>query len=65
MTQSVPRPLDVMESELIVRWRDIMASLPRGTSDADYGYSQRQLEYFTLIVEQVLRAKDATLQVEP
>ncbi|XP_076679266.1 uncharacterized protein LOC143374746 isoform X2 [Andrena cerasifolii] len=62
MTQSVPRPLDVMESELIVRWRDIMASLPRGTSDADYGYSQRQLEYFTLIVEQVLRAKDATLQ---
>lgn len=64
MPREVPRPLDVMESELIVRWRDIVASLPRGTPDADYGYSERQLEYFSMIVEQVLRAKDALLQVE-
>ncbi|XP_017788712.1 PREDICTED: uncharacterized protein LOC108571224 [Habropoda laboriosa] len=62
MTRPVPRPLDVMESELIVRWRDIMASLPRGTSNEDYGYSQRQLEYFSLILEQVLRAKYVSLQ---
>ncbi|XP_076241148.1 uncharacterized protein LOC143183489 [Calliopsis andreniformis] len=62
MPGDVLRPLDVMESELIVRWRDIVTSLPRGTSDVDYGYSQRQLEYFSLIVEQVLRVKDALLQ---
>ncbi|CAK9812411.1 hypothetical protein ANTPLA_LOCUS7381 [Anthophora plagiata] len=62
MTRPVPRPLDVMESELIVRWRDIMASLPRGTTNENYGYSQRQLEYFSLILEQVLRTKDVSLQ---
>ncbi|XP_053995248.1 uncharacterized protein LOC128885291 [Hylaeus anthracinus] len=62
MTQGVPRPVDVMESELIVRWRDVLASLPRGRTDVDYGYSWRQLEYFSLILEQVLRAKDASLQ---
>ncbi|XP_076625427.1 uncharacterized protein LOC143343923 isoform X1 [Colletes latitarsis] len=62
MTEGVPRPLEVMESELIVRWRDVLASLPRGTTDANYGYSWRQLEYLNLILEQVLRAKDASLQ---
>ncbi|XP_017766501.1 PREDICTED: uncharacterized protein LOC108555384 [Eufriesea mexicana] len=62
MARDVPGPLDVMESELIVRWRDIMASLPRGTTNEDYGYSQRQLEYFSMILEQVLRMKDASLQ---
>lgn len=64
MTRDVPRPLDVMENELIVRWRDIIAALPRETSDEDYGYSQKQLEYFSMILEQVLRAKNALLQVE-
>ncbi|XP_026672873.1 uncharacterized protein LOC108629099 [Ceratina calcarata] len=62
MTRSVPRPIDIMESELIVRWRDIVASLPRGTTDEDYGYNQRQLEYLNMILEQVLRARDASLQ---
>ncbi|XP_015437680.1 PREDICTED: uncharacterized protein LOC107192853 [Dufourea novaeangliae] len=62
MTPAAPRPLDVMESELIVRWRDIVFALPRGTADADYGYNPRQLEYLSLIVEQVLRAKDASAQ---
>lgn len=63
MARDVPGLLDVMEGELIVRWRDIMASLPRGTTNEDYGYSQRQLEYFSMILEQVLRMKDASLQV--
>nr|XP_012142955.1 PREDICTED: uncharacterized protein LOC100880684 [Megachile rotundata] len=62
MTRDVPRPLDVMEGELIVRWRDVMTSLPRGSPSEDHGYSSRQLEYFSLILEQVLRAKNATLQ---
>lgn len=63
IARGLPRPLDVMESELVVRWRDVLATLPRGTPDADYGYSRRQLEYFSLILEQVLRAKDVSLQV--
>ncbi|XP_031844381.1 uncharacterized protein LOC116432130 isoform X2 [Nomia melanderi] len=62
MAQDVPRPLDVLENELIVRWREIVFSLPRGTADADYGYSHRQLEYLGLILEQVLRAKDSVAQ---
>ncbi|XP_068980937.1 uncharacterized protein [Bombus flavifrons] len=65
MTRDVPRPLDVMENELIVRWRDIIAALPRETSNEDYGYSQKQLEYFSMILEQVLRAKNALLQNYP
>nr|XP_033330261.1 uncharacterized protein LOC117222598 isoform X2 [Megalopta genalis] len=60
--QAVPRPLEAMETELIVRWRDIVFSLPRGTPDADYGYSSRQLEYLGLILEQVLQARDFTAQ---
>ncbi|XP_046144601.1 uncharacterized protein LOC114877064 [Osmia bicornis bicornis] len=62
MTRDVPRPLDVMESELIVRWRDVMTSLPRGIPSQDHGYSPRQLEYFSLILEQVLRANNSSLQ---
>ncbi|XP_076646720.1 uncharacterized protein LOC143355596 isoform X6 [Halictus rubicundus] len=61
-TPCVPRPLDAMETELIARWRDIVFSLPRGTADADYGYSPRQLEYLGLILEQALRARDCTAQ---
>ena len=64
MIRDVPRSLDVMESELIVRWRDIVATLPRGNPNEDYGYSQKQLEYFSMILKQVLRAKDTLLQVE-
>ncbi|XP_078032672.1 uncharacterized protein LOC144467656 [Augochlora pura] len=60
--QDVPRPLEAMETELIARWRDIVFSLPRGTADADYGYSPRQLEYLGLILEQVLQARYFTAQ---
>ncbi|XP_076758422.1 uncharacterized protein LOC143427829 isoform X2 [Xylocopa sonorina] len=62
MTRSVPRPLDVMETELIVKWRDVVASLPRGTGNDDYGYNQRQLEYFSMILVEALRANDNALQ---
>ncbi|XP_043512314.1 uncharacterized protein LOC122529876 isoform X1 [Frieseomelitta varia] len=62
MIRDVPRSLDIMESELIVRWRDIIATLPRGNPNEDYGYSQKQLEYFSMILKQVLRAKDTLLQ---
>ncbi|KAG7188665.1 hypothetical protein KM043_008289 [Ampulex compressa] len=62
MRPGVPGPLDVMESELIVKWRNVMASIPRGTMDADHGYSGRQLEYLSLILKEILRMKDASLQ---
>lgn len=61
------RPVDLMENELIVRWREIMAALPgrraRSSNDDCHGYSERQFEYLTMIVEQALGAKDALSQV--
>lgn len=66
ITGGVARPVDLMENELIVRWREIMAALPgrRESGNDDYhGYSERQFEYLTMIVEQALGARDALLQV--
>ncbi|XP_066586521.1 uncharacterized protein [Prorops nasuta] len=57
-----PSPMDLLEKELIIRWRTVMASLPRGTMNADYGYSSRQLEYLSIVLQEVLQAKDALLQ---
>lgn len=65
ITRDVARPLDLMENELIVRWREIIA-LPhgRGLNNDDYhGYSERQFEYLTMIVGQALAARDSLLQV--
>ncbi|XP_043269772.1 uncharacterized protein [Venturia canescens] len=56
------RPSDVLENELITRWRRVMTSLPRGTMSGHYGYSTRQLDYISIIVKEVLRLKDNTLQ---
>ncbi|XP_031367430.1 uncharacterized protein LOC116185920 [Apis dorsata] len=64
ITRDVARPLDLMENELIVRWREIIA-LPhgRGLNNDDYhGYSERQFEYLTMIVGQALAARDSLLQ---
>lgn len=66
ITRGVARPLDLMENELILRWREIVASQRgRGSRiDDDYhGYSERQFEYLSMIVGQALAARDALLQV--
>ncbi|XP_023290093.1 uncharacterized protein LOC105700754 [Orussus abietinus] len=57
-----PRPADLLENELIDRWRRVVTSLPRGTMGGHYGYSSRQLEYLGLVVQEVLRANEVSLQ---
>ncbi|XP_058794582.1 uncharacterized protein LOC131666180 isoform X2 [Phymastichus coffea] len=52
---------ELLERELVSRWRQVMASLPRGSMSGHYGYGPRQLQYLGLLVKEVLRAKD-TLQ---
>ncbi|XP_014296606.1 uncharacterized protein LOC103572535 [Microplitis demolitor] len=62
LTSVDPRPSDILESELIVRWRHVMASLPRGTMGGHYGYSTRQLTYLGLVINQVLKVKELAMQ---
>lgn len=66
ITRGVARPLDLMENELIARWREIIASPHgRGSSIDDcHGYSERQFGYLTTIVGQALAAREALLQVQ-
>lgn len=66
ITRGVARPLDLMENELIARWREIIASPHgRGSSNDDcHGYSERQFGYLTTIVGQALAAREALLQVQ-
>ncbi|CAG5108824.1 Protein of unknown function [Cotesia congregata] len=62
LTSVDPRPSDILESELIVRWRQVMASLPRGTMGGHYGYSTRQLMYLGIVIKQVLKVKELVMQ---
>lgn len=57
-------PSDILENELISRWRRVMTSLPRGTMGRHCGYSGKQLEYLSLVVKEVLKVKKSVLQVE-
>ncbi|XP_011307669.1 uncharacterized protein [Fopius arisanus] len=57
LTPSEPRPSDVLENELIARWRRVMASLPRGTMERPSGYNPRQLAYLGLVLREVLRLR--------
>lgn len=54
---------DLMETELISRWQRVLNSVPKGTMGGHFGYSLNQLQYLGLIIQQVLKAKEATLQV--
>ena len=63
MVVEASNPTDVMENELISRWQRVMTSIPRGTMGGYFGYSSRQLQYLGLVIKEVLRAKDASLQV--
>ncbi|XP_034950703.1 uncharacterized protein, partial [Chelonus insularis] len=54
-------PSDVLENELIVRWRRVMTSLPRGSMEGCNGYNSRQLTYLGLIVREVLKVKELLL----
>ncbi|XP_063975069.1 uncharacterized protein LOC135161436 [Diachasmimorpha longicaudata] len=57
LTPAEPRPSDVLENELIMRWRRVMASLPRGTMGGSSGYSPRQLAYLGLVLREVLKVR--------
>lgn len=57
------QPSDVLENELISRWRRVITSLPRGTMGRHCGYSGKQLEYLSLVVREVLKVKNVVLQV--
>ncbi|XP_046467863.1 uncharacterized protein [Neodiprion pinetum] len=64
-TSSIPadlEPSDILENELITRWRRVIASLPRGTMGRHCGYSGKQLEYLALVIREVLKVKKAVLQ---
>ncbi|OXU22869.1 hypothetical protein TSAR_006653 [Trichomalopsis sarcophagae] len=53
---------ELLERELLIRWSQVMASLPRGTMSGHHGYGNHQLQYLGLVVGQVLRAKDSLNQ---
>ncbi|KAJ8675297.1 hypothetical protein QAD02_011083 [Eretmocerus hayati] len=64
----VPRNLsssELLDAELISRWREVLASLPRGTMSNHNGYGQRQLQYLGLVVKEVLQAKESLNQDKP
>lgn len=54
---------EVMETELITRWRGVIASLPRSAAHGHCAFSERQLEYIGMLVKQVLAARDSTVEV--
>lgn len=58
-----PTSSEILEMELLSRWRRVLASLPRGTMSGYYGYGSRQLQYLGLVVKEVLNAKEYVLQV--
>lgn len=54
---------ELLEAELVTRWRQVLASLPRGSMSGYLGYGPRQLQYLGLVLREVLRARDSITQV--
>ncbi|XP_044002109.1 uncharacterized protein LOC122848240 [Aphidius gifuensis] len=57
---SDPRANDQLENQLILQWRRVMISLPRGTMNTHTGYNKRQLKYLSLIIKEILNIKNLT-----